>query len=117
MINTIIPWIIIFGVMNIDLIIFPGWVSPFANTFGYGAMNLLGLKDLLKVILNLDKDNPDIMLAGGVGGGVGILCPDLELDFFFVRPGSDLRLFLVPLLILPEGTEIDLDIPLLDIYI
>lgn len=63
MINTIIPWILIFGVMNIVLIIFPGWVSPFANTFGYGAMNLLGLKDLLKVILNLDKDNPDSKLS------------------------------------------------------
>lgn len=58
MINTIIPWILIFGVMNIVLIIFPGWVSPFANTFGYGAMNLLGLKDLLNTILNLEKDNP-----------------------------------------------------------
>ena len=54
MINTIIPWILIFGVMNIVLIIFPGWVSPFANTFGYGAMNLLGLKDLLTTILNLE---------------------------------------------------------------
>lgn len=63
MINTIIPWILIFGVMNIVLIIFPGWVSPFANTFGYGAMNLLGLKDLLKIILNLNKDNPDDKLS------------------------------------------------------
>ena len=63
MINTIIPWVLIFGVMNIVLIIFPGWVSPFANTFGYGAMNLLGLKDLLKIILNLDKDNPGDKLS------------------------------------------------------
>ena len=52
MINTIIPWVLIFGVINIILIIFPGWISPFANTFGYGVMNLLGLKQLLSIILN-----------------------------------------------------------------
>lgn len=63
MMNTIIPWILIFGVMNIILIIFPGWITPFANTFGYGAMNLLGLKDLLKTILNVNKSNPDNTLT------------------------------------------------------
>ena len=63
MMNTIIPWILIFGIMNIVLIIFPGWITPFANTFGYGAMNLLGLKDLLNVILNINKSNPDNTLT------------------------------------------------------
>lgn len=63
MFNTLVPWVLVFGVMNIVLIIFPGWVSPFANTFGYAAMNLLGLKDLLKIILNLNKDNPNDKLS------------------------------------------------------
>ena len=63
MMNTIIPWILIFGVMNILLIVFPGWVSPFANTFGYGAMNLMGLNELLKIILNINKSNPNNTLT------------------------------------------------------
>ena len=63
MMNTIIPWILIFGVMNILLIVFPGWVSPFANTFGYGAMNLMGLNELLKIILNINKSNPNNSLT------------------------------------------------------
>ena len=57
MMNTIIPWILIFGVINIILIIFPGWISPFANTFGYSLMNMLGLNDLLNIILSISRDS------------------------------------------------------------
>jgi hypothetical protein len=59
LINTIIPWVIIFGLLNICLIIFPGWISPFANTIGFGVINILGLKSLLDKILNRNRDNPD----------------------------------------------------------
>ena len=31
-------FILIFGILNVMLIIFPGWKSPFANTFGYLAI-------------------------------------------------------------------------------
>ena len=55
MINTIIPWVFIFGVINLILIIFPGWLSPFANTFGYLAMKIFGLNDLLNSILNVTE--------------------------------------------------------------
>jgi len=58
MIITLVPWILIFGVINVVLIVFPGWLSPFANTFGYLFMNLLGVETLLKDILNLNKDSP-----------------------------------------------------------
>lgn len=64
MINTIIPWVFIFGVINIVLIIFPGWLSPFANTFGYLAMKALGLNDLLKTILDVNRDNNSDNLKG-----------------------------------------------------
>lgn len=73
MFNTLIPWVLIFGVINIILIIFPGWLSPFSNTFGFGLINLLGLSELLKQILNLNRDtstqdlNPaDKLVARGV---------------------------------------------------
>lgn len=58
MINTLVPWILLFGVINIILILFPGWLSPFANTFGFTLINIMGLGTLLKKILNLEKDNP-----------------------------------------------------------
>jgi hypothetical protein len=32
---TFIPWILIFGTMETLLQIFPGWLRPFSNTFGY----------------------------------------------------------------------------------
>lgn len=57
LINTIIPWIVIFGLLNICLIIFPGWISPFANTIGFGVINILGLSSLLDNLLN--RINPD----------------------------------------------------------
>lgn len=50
---TFIPWIIIFGIINIILIIFPGWLVPFSNTFGYFIITLFGIKDLFnKKIIN-----------------------------------------------------------------
>lgn len=49
---TIFPWLIIFGLLKIMLIQFPGWLIPFSNTFGYGIAGLAGLRkafiDVLK---------------------------------------------------------------------
>jgi hypothetical protein len=45
-ISTFLPWILIFGIINIILVIFPGWLIPFSNTFGYFVVTLFGLKDL-----------------------------------------------------------------------
>lgn len=56
---TIVPWILIFGFLNMLLIIFPGWLSPFSNTFGYLITKLLGIGDLFNNILStkFEKDN------------------------------------------------------------
>lgn len=58
---TIVPYLLIFGVINIILILFPGWLTPFSNTIGYLAANLGGLNDLFNdEILNVQlKDNQD----------------------------------------------------------
>ena len=48
---TILPWIIIFGVLHLFLTMFPGWLAPFSNTFGYLVVKLMGLPDLMKDIL------------------------------------------------------------------
>lgn len=42
--TTIFPWVMLFGVINMMLTIFPGWLSPFSNTFGYFAATLAGSK-------------------------------------------------------------------------
>jgi len=48
---TAIPWIVIFGVLSILLKIFPGWLMPFSNTFGYGIAKLGGINELFSDIL------------------------------------------------------------------
>ena len=44
---TLIPWVVIFGMLNVVLFMFPGWKSPFANTFGYLLAKAAGVKSLL----------------------------------------------------------------------
>jgi len=48
---TLVPWIMIFSVLHLFLTIFPGWLSPFSNTFGYLVAKLMGLPDLMRDIL------------------------------------------------------------------
>ena len=50
--STFLPWIIIFGILYFLLEIFPGWVRPFSNTFGYFIVNLIGAEKILKEMLN-----------------------------------------------------------------
>jgi hypothetical protein len=44
---TIIPWLFIFGLLYVCLIIFPGWRAPFSNTFGYAMASVAGVKKLM----------------------------------------------------------------------
>lgn len=55
---TFVPWILIFGFLNMLLIVFPGWLSPFSNTFGYLITKLLGIGDVFNNILSakFEKD-------------------------------------------------------------
>lgn len=58
----VIPWIVIFLAINVLLHIFPGWKSPFSNTFGYGIVSLLGVKDVMNTLLksNFKSNNYDL---------------------------------------------------------
>jgi hypothetical protein len=42
-IYTFIPWTIIFGIIVLFLGVFPGWLAPFSNTFGYFLIRMYGL--------------------------------------------------------------------------
>lgn len=47
---TIIPWVLMFGIIMIMLKIYPGWISPFSNTLGYGIAHLAGSHRILNKI-------------------------------------------------------------------
>ena len=57
---TLIPWAVIFGLLYVMLSVFPGWLSPFSNTFGYGVAKLSGLTSFFNSILI-----PEVTLASG----------------------------------------------------
>jgi hypothetical protein len=50
MIVTGMPWILMFGTVVVLLNMFPGWLSPFSNTIGYGVAKLSGLGQVLDSI-------------------------------------------------------------------
>ena len=54
---TFLPWILIFGIVNIILVIFPGWLVPFSNTFGYFVVTLFGIKDLFNKKIIIPKSS------------------------------------------------------------
>ena len=64
---TLLPWIVIFGLLYLLLEIFPGWVRPFSNTIGYVVVNLLGaekdIKNILKRSGNIEASNKSLVSA------------------------------------------------------
>ena len=55
--STIFPMLFIFGLLQMLLGIFPGWIEPFSNTFGYGITKLVGLHDLIKRLIKPVPNN------------------------------------------------------------
>jgi hypothetical protein len=57
---TLVPWLFIFGLLYVVLAIFPGWLAPFSNTFGYGITKLFGLtkffNDIMKSKIDLGNE-------------------------------------------------------------
>ena len=60
---TILPWIIVFGILYFILEIFTGWVRPFSNTIGYIVVSLLGVEDIIVKLLNKEQKEPSITKA------------------------------------------------------
>lgn len=48
---TTIPWALVFGIMAMMLLVFPGWLAPFSNTFGYLVAKLAGVGTLMDKII------------------------------------------------------------------
>jgi hypothetical protein len=58
-IYTLFPWVFIFGIMYLMITIFPGWLSPFSNTFGYGVTLMAKINDVLGKILKSKEQTTD----------------------------------------------------------
>lgn len=74
LITTFVPWVFIFGLLNVILMIFPGWLIPFSNTFGYLIAKLMGLDKLVGEIFkpsdyykNVNKSKDLIPLQEALG--------------------------------------------------
>ena len=70
-IATILPWLLVLGDLKSALIVFPGWLSPFSNTFGYIFVSVVtDMKDVFNNILTPQFDlTPAAAQTGGAGGG------------------------------------------------
>jgi len=65
--NTVFPWLFIFGSIYGILLVFDTWHRPFSNTLGYLVIKLLGIESLFVNILakpkGNDSDNEKILQA------------------------------------------------------
>ena len=59
LITTILPWGFMFGIIALLISIFPGWLSPFSNTFGYGIALMAGLSDTMNSIIKPKDSIPE----------------------------------------------------------
>jgi len=72
LIATLLPWFIVLGVLKAALIVFPGWLTPFSNTFGYIFVSAVtDLKDVFNAILTPQFDLAPPKDGGGGGGQKG----------------------------------------------
>ena len=50
---TIFPMLFIFGLLQMLLTIFPGWMEPFSNTFGYAVAKIGGAESVVRDVLKV----------------------------------------------------------------
>jgi len=60
---TIFPMLFIFGLLQLLLTIFPGWMEPFSNTFGYAVAKIGGAEKVVRDVLKTDAQQGDISKA------------------------------------------------------
>lgn len=66
---TVLPWFLVLGALKAALVVFPGWLSPFSNTFGYIFVSVVtDLKDVFNNILTPQFDLAPAAQKGGGGG-------------------------------------------------
>jgi hypothetical protein len=64
-IYTFIPWTIIFGIIVLFLGVFPGWLAPFSNTFGYFLIRMYGLNRKFEEVVKGSSTSDDSSIPSG----------------------------------------------------
>ena len=100
--TAMLPWIFMLGGSMVALKVFPGWIQPFSNTFGYLLVNIpiFNATDKLIAILaeghqtsvELIQNNPRLMLNEFSSSGFDASMEKMQAEGL-VRPGdhSDFR--------------------------
>jgi len=57
---TVVPWLVIFGMLNVMLKVFPGWLTPFSNTIGYAITKMMGVGDVFAQILKTEDASNEL---------------------------------------------------------
>ena len=60
---TIFPMLFIFGLLQMLLTIFPGWLEPFSNTFGFAIAKIAGAESVVQNVLKKDAKDASISKA------------------------------------------------------
>jgi hypothetical protein len=72
LIATVLPWFLVLGVLKAALVVFPGWLTPFSNTFGYMIVSAVtDLKDVFNNILTPQFDLAPESQKGTSATGTG----------------------------------------------
>ena len=78
---TVIPWFLVLGALKAALIVFPGWLTPFSNTFGYMFVSAVtDLKDVFNTILTPQFDLAPAAAPAGAQKGGGDDSADIPKD-------------------------------------
>jgi hypothetical protein len=75
LIATVLPWFVVLGALKAALVVFPGWLMPFSNTFGYIFVSAVtDLNDVFGRILTPQFDLAVESQKGPSGqtGGAGV---------------------------------------------
>jgi hypothetical protein len=95
LIGTVLPWFIVLGVLKSALVVFPGWLIPFSNTFGFMFVSAVtDLKDVFNNILTPQFDLSPQAQKGepqkGGGGGTESLINSADVPNDEVKNKRDI---------------------------
>lgn len=86
---TLFPWILIFGILMMLLELFPGWLSPFSNTFGYLIASFAGVGGVIDQIFkpmskgkNPEDNGPVQVALSHIYGNKSLLINEITTDSF-----------------------------------
>lgn len=86
---TFIPWVVIFGLLNIALMMFPGWKAPFSNTFGYLVVKAAGIRSLLtNNILKQKYKGSSTLSEKGISNSINDIYSDPSILINQVTPDT-----------------------------